>query len=351
MAITYQGKRIGALSRSRQGLLSYREILIYFVDDGEDLFEILKQPEIPTFNQRHPKNSGIVAGDVSISQIEGGHRKNRVYEVEVPYSTPEVEYQYTQQDDETPPWELPPYAFSLEPVDNVVPFEKAYQAKDKLGAPSKPVISSSGTPLGAVKNDANLIMKLGYYLHTINDDWTVDFHNSVNDADITVANIPIGAKKGLLRTFKPTLQRQYDEEGKLIWEYYTIDVEIEIKKDGWTRSLADMSLYGVGIDATNDNASYVYRIYRCDLLSAGLNGYGPKSLLDEAIRTEGENNGWDANKINDMLSGVVPIDEPMTLDGKGGLSFDGNNFKPVYLDFEEKPAISWEPLNLPESRS
>lgn len=341
MAITYLGKKTGDAQRGGFSITGASQILLYLVDDGEDVTKVLGQPEIPAYHSAHPFAPNLVCTDVSVSKVDGSETKH-THEVTASYSEQD-KATVEPSDSETKPWELPVTNFSILPVDNVVPFEKAYQNGDVNGAPTKPVLSSAKTPINISTNKANLMIHFAYNLQDVRDIWVVEYHNTVNQDNILVTNIYIPKKLGLLRTWKPTLKKDYDSDGEPKWTYYVIDVEIEINLEGWTRSVADMSLWAM-------DSGQPYRVCRCDYTSAGTNGFGKQFTLYDDIKAAQSSENWNADKLNDMLNTIQPIDEPITLDGSGGLSFDGVNFKPVYIDYEDKFAACWHPLSLPDSR-
>ena len=345
MAIEYKGTRAGNLRRGdNPGVDTATIVHVYHADAGEDEFAILAQPEIPAYHQAHPKTTALANTSVNIERSEGT-RNNLVYEVECVYDKLESPGFEENPNETKYPWDASLFNFSLLPVDNIVPFDLAYVNGDEEGKPTRPVVASSGTPLGASTNKPNLNLKFSYYVQDINDSWILDYFNTLNDADITIADVSIPARKGLLKTFNPSLLRSYDEDGNLKYNYYQIDVEIEIRNEGWTKSLANTSVFMI---ASNGSPA---RIYHDGLgkYPATTYGFGTRQDIFAAIDAD---NGLSDDEKDDLKDGVQPVDEPITLDNDtGGLSFTSDgHFDPQYIDFNEFFIKSWAPLNLPHTR-
>ncbi len=341
MTIEFKGYRTGTAGKTDVTVTSASIILVYLVDDGEDALDVIAQPEVPQYYSQHPKNAGLLCTSINVSRTDGTEKK-RAFEIECQYTIPESGSPVAPPGTEPDPWDMPPFNFAYEPVDNIVAFEKGYQAGDTEGNPTESVVSSSGTPLGANTNKPHMVLRFSYYLRNADDSWAVDFFNTLNNADITIMNIPIKKETGLIRKFKHSLLRDYDDQGDVKHEYYQIDVEIEIKESGWVRELADMSVFMLGGDDMTP-----IRIYHDGIGKYGTAGFGSRKELIDAV--ENDSSLTDEEK-EELKNGIQPVDEPVTLDDMGGISIEDGKFKPVYLRFQEFFAKSWTPLNLPESR-
>ena len=167
MAITYLGKRAGDAQKNGFSATGASIVYLYVATAGEDATQIINQSEIPAYKSAHPFAPNLVCTEISCSKAEGSETK-ATHEVTASYSEPDGSTVDPRHSD-TKPWELPVASFSILPVDNVVPFEKAYQKGDTLGSPSKSVLSSAKTPLGANTNKSNLILRFSYNIQDIHD--------------------------------------------------------------------------------------------------------------------------------------------------------------------------------------
>ena len=342
--IRYKGTRAGDLKRGNNpGVDSATIVHVYHADNGEDEFDILNQPQLPVYNQTHPRAKALSNTGLHVSRVDGT-KKNLVYEVECTYERLEAEgINVDPGEREVLPWNAPVFNFSILPVDNILPFDLAYKNGDGQGSPSKPVVSSSGTPLGANTNKPNISLKFSYYLRSVRDSWAIDYYNTVNASGVTVANVYIAKGTGLLRSFGSSLKRTYNEDGSLKYTYYQVDVEIEIRSEGWSRQLADMSVFML-------SGGSPARIYHDGVgkYPESTFGFGTREQIFKAI----DDSSLSESEKDEAKDGVQPVDEPVTLDGESGsLSFtSGGKFKPEYIKFNEFYAKSWGSLNLPHSR-
>ncbi|OGV52007.1 MAG: hypothetical protein A2017_05550 [Lentisphaerae bacterium GWF2_44_16] len=330
MSITYKGARDGGTSLN-QNTLSVRRILVFYYTAKETSLDVYAQPQIPASGAAHPAYPALTCSEISIAKENG--TVGGTYLVTCTYSA-DASNGTIDLSGDTAPWDLKPYNFSIQPVDNVVPFTKAYKTGDKQGAPSKPVVSSSGFPLSAQTNEANKMLRFSYNLRYFANSWIDAYYDTINNSYLMVCGYPFLPGKGLLRTLSPKFLRTYDDDGTVKWEYYQVDIEIEICKKGWVQKLADASCWF--LEADGEGALKPKRI--CRLEDKDNVYYGSYGKLTDAHPSLGE---------------PSPVDEPFPLNGSGGIAaYDGETgkFKITYLPFEEKYANSWGGLSLPKNR-
>jgi hypothetical protein len=342
MAIIFKGETQGDLSTSDYRLTTSR-ILHFIADDGETILDIYNAPEMPGLGAPHPANPNLKRGDLTIRKVNDGTNKVRKYEVTIPYKSPpgNTITNPGASTKEIPPWDRPLFNFSLDAVDNVVPFLKAYYIKgnpqgqpvDTFNNPSNPVVAGSGTPLGASTVESNLLIRFSYYLKEIDNKWTINYRGTINADAMEIASVPIDKYEGILRVWKPTLMREYDDQQEVKYEFYRVDVEIEIDAKKGIRTLANESTWAFdSLDGVNK------RIYYNAKGIGGIKGFGSKEVLENAGGQEAD---------------INPIDETVPLSNDNGqISIDPatGKFIQTYKEFQERFPISWEPLDLPKVR-
>lgn len=343
MSIAFQGMRDGTAGEDENGNKTVSEIYLYYVNDKEMPYECLIQPEIPSKGTPYTGNYSLKRTDVSAA-VKEGDNTHKAIEVTVTYGIPksaQFESKPDKDGNDILPWDRPVDNYTVDTIDNILPFDFGYEINDAQWEPSIPVTSSVGTPLGATTNKPTLHISFTYWVQTFTEQDVLNFFNTVNKSDITIAGVLIPAKSAVLRKLDYLYKRDYNEDGTLKYSYYEMHIGIEIKPEGWQRRLGNTSTYVLGADGK------IARCYYDGMGKKGVWGFGTKADLLA-----------DGSNINDIAPTDAAI--PLTLqnnDAPGG--DDPEDSKPSivdgkyvtrYIDFYDKFEADWSSLNIPTTK-
>ncbi|MFQ3578665.1 MAG: hypothetical protein SNJ71_00815 [Bacteroidales bacterium] len=316
MSIIYKGARNGGLQKDKDGQISTTRVFVFYFNEAESAATVLRDANIPELGTAHPDNSTLLATSISISEpMEGDTIKSGKYEVTVTYTRPQnnISIQST-----VPPWDRDPFNISFSPLEIVVPFQKGYdQQKDVNGSPSVPVLNSAGDPFEDSTTQMNLIIKFSYNLKFFDPIWIIKYMDTINKSDVQILGVEIPARKGRIKNLAASKMQTYKENGSLEYEYYQVDIEIEVAKSEWKKEIMQRGLFAL---QTPNTISSKYRIY---------------------IDTDGTL----GNKA-DLSDEAIPVDEPQKLNQDGTVLSSQNTAK--YATFYDKYECSWKELNIPE---
>jgi len=318
MSITYKGIRNGGLQKDKDGQISTSRIFLFLFDAGESAATVLKNTSVPAIGTAHPDNSTLLATSISISDPKDGDVKKATYEVTVTYTKPLQGGSISSST--VQPWNRDPFNISYAPLEIVVPFQKAYDyTQDYNGAPSIPVLNKAGDPFEDSTTQQNLIMRFSYNLETFDPKWIVEYMDTINDEDIQLLGISIPDYHGRMKNLAASKMQTYDDDGVLEYEYWQVDVEIEISAVVWKKEIMERGLFALGTAST---ISTKFRIY---------------------IDTDGT-----LGNKKDLSAEAIPVDEPQKLNTDGTLYSSLTDAK--YTTFYDRFAASWEELNLPGAK-
>jgi len=320
MAITFEGERKKGAQTDNKNITRTSRIFTFHFTNFESGVIIKRQAALPLIGSPHPDDPSLIARAIDTGDPNSNDKgKSGVYDVVVPYDN-DVDLWVSSQS--TRPWKLPPYNISYPPFETIIPFTKSYQDGDKNGEPSLPVLNSANDPIADVTNDHSWFVKFTYNLKTVNPNWLDYFLDTVNNQDVQIVSFNVPAGKGRLKQIQPSYQRTYDSSGDILYKYWKLDIEIEVKKQKWQKEIMDQ---GLNVNIENKK----YRIYTDNDGNFGSVG----GLMDGG-----------ASKDD-----IVAVDEPLKLDGEGGLL---NQSLPtaVYLPPKfDKFFTNWKPLSFPKT--
>jgi len=189
-----------------------------------------------------------------------------------------------------------------------VPFEKGYDSSGKLNVP---VQSTSYEPLiGVTKYNANLIIDLSYNVGSFDIDNLVEFKNSTNSKNESIAGIKIDKDKGRIIDISRSAKKE-DTFGN---NYYTVTASIEVTDTDYKIRPMNRGFMKKG-DSTDDQP--VLYILKKDLASEELGDTGLERIDEPAKLTE----------KNEVIVGVGAH----------------------YLEFTAYPSLNWGALQFPAS--
>ena len=241
MSINYIGILNGGLSIDKEGNASTTRILVYYFNDGESPVDIIAEDEIPEIGEAHPSDSTYLATNISVSEPqEGDEKKSGKYEVTITYTRTAANIIRDQTQE---PWKMKPYDLSIAPLEIVVPFVKAYKNGDKNGSPSEPVLNPAGDPYEEGVSIQHTLLRFSYNLQVFSDSWLDSYIDSVNKINTKVCNVSIQAGKGRIRNLTGSQQYVYNTDGSVKYEYWKVDIEIEIAKKVWKKEIMARGLF------------------------------------------------------------------------------------------------------------
>lgn len=329
MSIIYKGALAGESGMKDGKYTATRKLKFYSNSKEHSDIDVMAMPQIPAYQSAHPTYSSLACSGVNIS-LEEGTPGSCTYIASCEYSGDTLSAGSSPKDIKRP-WEQPVFGFSYQPYDVITAFEYAYDLKkDKQFKPSKPVVSSSGTPLAAVTNKTQMLMKFSYYAREFDLDWTYLFHNTVNSGELRIAGANIKPYVGLLRAMLPAEMITYEDNGDIKWKYWKIDVEILLAPGGHTRKYVDKSKFMLDGKTlcriwTTTEANKVY--------------FGTETYA----KTQNSKN-------------AMPVYEDILLNGSGApLETEtigaGVGYKLKHKEYDEFFPVSWKPLCFPKTRS
>jgi hypothetical protein len=327
MSIIYKGILNGGAGIDSDGKATTTRTLVYYFNAGESPVKILKQTEIPKLGTVHPDNETLRLTGISVSDpMEGDEVKSAKYHVVLTYTRTRENVE-NKNNQNGPPWSLPPYDISYSPNEYVVAFRQGYVDGDKNGSPTDAVLNSAGDPFEESTTRQNLILKFTYNLQTFTPSWIVDYMDTINQKDINILDIAIPAYKGRIKSLAASKQKDYTAEGLRRYSYWIINVEIEISKSFWRQDIMQRGLFF-------------------------LKDIGGGTMQKERIykRTDGET-GDNFGAMEDVGTDPIPCDEPQRLNAAGGLldPTGSATVNSVFIDFWDKYDCDWSPLNLPQT--
>lgn len=320
MAITFKGERRTALQKNNNNVSTTSRIFLYHFDTWTSGVQISQQSELPLIGEEHPNDSSLICTGINTGEPDPNDKPSGKFLAIASYTNQQNSFSIGSQ--AIRPWQLPPYNISYPPFESTIVFEKSYQSGDKNGIPSLPVLNSAGDPIADVTNENSWMIKFSYNLKTVNGNWMDFFLDTVNNQDITIVGFNVPSGKGRLKQMQPSFHRTFDAQGELLYKYWQIDIEIEVRKQKWQKELLDQGLNIL-------DAEKKYRIY-----TDGKGVFGKRSdMLASA----------------DDPDDVVAVDEPMKLDGSGAL-LDQALQTAEYLEPKfDKFFTNWNPLSFPRT--
>jgi len=327
MSITYKGVLNGGADIDSSGNVTAKRVLVFYFNSGESSVKILQQSQIPKIGTVHPDNQTLYLTSISVSEPMEGDAKSSKYHVTLNYARTRENIE-SKNNQNVAPWSIPPYDISFAPVEYVTAFQKGYADGDVNGSPSEAVLNSAGDPFEESTTQQNLILRFTYNLQDFTPSWILDYMDTINREDMSILDIQIPAYRGRIKAISATKQKQYDTEGKVQYNYWIINAEIEISKTPWYKLIMQRGLYFL-TDITPMSATKE-RIYKRVDGGTGDN-FGTK-----------ENTGVDS----------VPCDEPQRLKADGSLldpTGGDNTVESVFIDYWDKYDCSWSPLNFPKT--
>lgn len=222
---------------------------IYFESDGmnEGPVDIARLEMFPKMYSAHPLYSNYkYYGNANIDSVINTPERS-VWCAELEYSTTNSNATDDEGDpvtSETPPWKLRPDNISFSYPEVVIPFDVAYKedgttlyavnvSKDDLPlVTGKRVTNSAGDPLVLTRSVHNIQINFTYAVKEWNIKNLFDYGDTINSSDIDVCGIKIPAFQALLLPLSPTHIRVYKDDGSLKWEYWSIDVSIQVDMTG-----------------------------------------------------------------------------------------------------------------------
>jgi len=320
MSITYVGERRAGASVAPNGTLSTERVFVFHFNGGDSPVAVLAMPQVPAQGAAHPDNAQLKAGAISCSPPqEGDGVASGRYDVTVSYIMPEGGYE--GRDRTTPPWQMPPYDIAKSGKEYIVPFVKAYADGNQHGTPTVPVVNSAGDPYEDSVPRYNSILRFSFNLRDFNEEWPVKYIDSINAAAAKIVDVTIPARRGRIASLGGSKLEIFDAEGALQYEYWRVDVEIEIAAEEWKKEILCRGLFAIDGDGK-------YRIYmRKDDASGAVFG-----------------------RVEDLGEEPVPCDEPQLLSATtGAMISSAGTGTAEYQEFKDKFATSWSPLNFPTS--
>lgn len=227
---------------------------IYFESDGmnEGPVDIAKLEMFPKMYSAHPLYSNYkYYGNANIDSVINTPERS-VWCAELEYSTTNsnaTDNEGAPVTSETPPWKLKPDNISFSFPEVVVPFEVGYasdglafavniskeeEKKSDQTVRGELVANSAGDPMLLNRSVHNIQMDFTYAVKS--GDWKIgnliDYNGSINIEDVEVCGIRIPAYKALLVSMTPTYVTTYNDDGTKKWEYWSINVSIQIDLTG-----------------------------------------------------------------------------------------------------------------------
>ena len=311
MALQYFGIIEGTVNKSN-GIIKTSRKFVYLATDGVNPLAILDDENLPALYSQHPVNPLLICNIISVPELQGGDgRTGGKYEVVCSYTNSNAALSAVETPRSNEPWNDPPYNFRIDTIEYPAALTKAYKDNDTQGNPSVDILNKAGDPLDIEGVKSNLLLSFSYNLEEFKYEWIKKYKNTINKTAITVTDISIPAKQGLIRKLSPNLVRVYDSTGAQSYIYYRIDAEIEISDAEF--KIEPMNV-GYNFKSGNDRV----RIYTDDS-----GHYGSKETYPNGS----------------------PVDTPVKLD-KNGAILEGS--AAIYLNFQDKFAANWSTIALPE---
>jgi len=280
-------------------------------DDQYTIFSILGTEvtgvTIPKPGKEHPSDDSVTVRSVRPVQ---NPEKRSMWDVLVTYRTRDVSSPGTGEE-QVLPTELPPRVsfghrlYSRE-------LDRAYQAGDNAGEPSKAVRNSAGDPFDPqpMHDVSHMIINIARNetMDEFSSEQTVKkYKNTLNSVAITIGGVSIGIHEG--KMVKVAGDKRWDYEGN---PYYEVTYEIEVADETHLGYLLDRGFY----QKIGDNDH--------------------RRVLESDIGT--------------VVSGKDrPVSEPVLLDGAGLILADDDPAGPQWQQFQPLYALSWAMLDLPVS--
>lgn len=383
---------------------------IYFESDNmnEGPVDIAKLPMFPKMYSAHPLYPNYkYFGNANIDSIINTPERS-VWCAELEYSTTDSNATDSDGDSitsETPPWKLKPDNISFSYPEVIIPFDVGYSSsglsyavntrkKEEQTVTGKRVSNTAGDPIALTRSVHNIQLDFTYAIES--GKWNIgnliNYNSTINAEDMDICGISIPAYKALIVSMSPTYITTYKDDGSKKWEYWSINVSIQIDLTGnlLCRKVLnvgnrakfkelnldkDSLLKDAGVSAKFTAEEHPSQIC-CFRMTQGLNsGYYPlgelvfcswrqfvavKQAYDRAIvvvnKKEEKNNSSKRYSYDPQCEQLtqMPLDMEGYLLGKAipgynqnGVKYDEET-KYFYIKLREHPVKSWKSLNFPK---
>ena len=224
----YEGELPGTMSIDKDGKISATRRFKYFIEayNANELPSLLRDTSLPKPYSSFPNDSALKCVNVSLGEVTGGDNKSGLIVATCSYSNNVTSGGGSIPAANANPWDLPVQGYSYEPLDEVRPMLKGYETVAGVQTKTKDVVNSAGDILLLNEWTGVMVFKFYYFIKDFTETWEADYHNSINDANISIAGKPIAKRRGRLRKFTSKPVYLYSASGSVAKTYYQVDVEI-----------------------------------------------------------------------------------------------------------------------------
>lgn len=261
MAELYTGEIEGSqLTRMQasmnDGIVTMTRRLYY--KDALNASEIFSHNTFPKVYSAHPNNATYkFTGNAQVAPL---NEKSRTWYADLEYSNDTTgnaggggTLSGEPVTSDTAPWELAPEQINFTYPEITVPFEYAYDAS---GNATIPVQNTAGDPYAVEKPSKITQMSFTFATKNWNINNTFDYGNTINASQIKICNFTIKAKSALLYGLEPSYMTVYDDSGNIKWQYWQVNVTMQIDNRGrlFSRELLNLGdrMFGEAIDLSDD---------------------------------------------------------------------------------------------------